>query len=187
MTLQSISALDQFQKRGGYSVGYPANVRRFFAPLDDVHGVLTFVVKSATISLAVAMYGWDDDELDSLFRDAWQQENLPVQIALDKTQAAGVHEKEILAKWPTDVIGNRIVIGTSSKNAISHTKLAVIDGLVTVQGSTNWSLAGEQKQNNELTVIFDPVYSAETRAFIDLVHSEMEQQMQGRKGGSQNG
>lgn len=172
----SLLDFDQFNKRGGYPIGYPGNMRRFFAPQDDVHGALTYAVKSATISLAVAMYGWDDDELDQLFRDAWQQENLPVQICLDKTQAAGTHEKELLAKWPQDQIGNRIVIGQSVKHAISHTKLCVVDGILTIQGSTNWSLAGEEKQNNEMTIVWDPIFAAETRSKIDLTHDEMVKQ-----------
>jgi phosphatidylserine/phosphatidylglycerophosphate/cardiolipin synthase-like enzyme len=168
--------LDTFQKRGGVLPGYPPNVRRLFAPDDDVHGALVAAVKSAKVSLACAMYGWDDDELDELFREAWQAENLPVRLALDKSQAAGVHERQILAKWPTDVIGNEIVIGQSRLHAISHLKLLVVDGVLTVGGSTNWSLSGEQKQNNEAIFLFDAVYAAETRAKIDLCFSEMQHQ-----------
>lgn len=168
--------LDGYQKRGGVLPGYPSNIRRLFAPDDDVHGALVAAVKSARVSLACAMYGWDDDELDELFRDAWQTENLPVRLALDKSQSGGVHEKAILAKWPTDVIGNEIVIGQSRDHAISHLKLCVIDGVLTVGGSTNWSLSGEQRQNNEAIFIFDAVYAAETRAKIDLCFSEMQKQ-----------
>ena len=168
--------VDRFRKHAGVLPGYPPNIRRLFAPDDDVHGALVAAAKSARVSLAVAMYGWDDDELDALFREAWQTEGLPVRIALDKSQSAGVHEREILAKWPTDAVGNEIVIGQSRKHAISHLKLLVIDGVLTVGGSTNWSLSGEQRQNNEAIFVFDAVYAAETRAKIDLCFSEMQRQ-----------
>jgi phosphatidylserine/phosphatidylglycerophosphate/cardiolipin synthase-like enzyme len=177
MTLQSLGELDRFQARGGYAPGYPPNMRRFFAPEDNLHGVLIEVVSKATISIAAAIYGYDDEELDQLFRNAWQKESLPVQICLDKTQAAGAHEKAILAAWPADQIGNRIVVGQSRKHAINHLKLIVVDGLYTIGGSTNLSMGGEQKQNNELIIVQDAVYAAEARAKIDMTHSEMEQQM----------
>lgn len=179
MTLQAIAELDRFQARGGYAPGYPANMRRFFAPEDDLHGALVALISEATISIAAAMYGYDDEELDQLFRNAWQKEGLPVQICLDKTQAAGAHEKAILAAWPTDQIGNRIVIGQSRKHAINHLKLIVVDGLYTIGGSTNLSISGETRQNNELFIVQDAVYAAETRAKIDMVHDEMIKQMGG--------
>jgi len=176
----SWDSLDNF-KKAGFLSGYPTNLKRFFAPEDDVHGALAAVVKSAKLSIACAMFGWDDDEIDELFREALINEGLPVQVALDKTQAAGKHEREILAKWPVHIIGNNVVIGQSSKHAISHLKLFVIDGIYTVGGSTNLSDSGEKKQNNELIVFRDPVYAAETRAKIDLVHDEMARQMSGKK------
>jgi len=172
--------LDQF-KQGGFSNKYPANVKRFFSPDDKVHEAIVMVVKSARVSLACSMYGWDDDEINELFMDAMLKEGLPVRLALDKTQAAGRHEKDILAQWPTHIIGNEIVIGQSRDHAINHLKMMVADGEYTIQGSTNLSDSGEKKQNNECTIIWDAVFAAETRAKIDLCHDEMARQMQGAK------
>lgn len=169
-------SLDQF-KKGGFLKEYPTNLKRFFAPDDQIHFVILTVVKSATVSLAASFFGWDDDEINSLFMEAMMNERLPVQLALDKTQAGGVHEREILEKWPTQIIGNEIVIGQSRFHAINHLKLIVVDGLYTIGGSTNLSDSGEAKQNNELIVIRDAVYAAESRAKIDLCHSEMARQM----------
>lgn len=172
--------LAQYKKFGTFGSLYPSNVRRFFAPDDDVHSVLMAVLSSATLSIAGSMYGYDDDDINALLLKHANDPHLPVQLALDKTQAAGKHEKILIAQWPSDIIGNNLVIGTSRKHAINHLKLFVIDGLYTIGGSTNLSIGGEGAQNNELIVICDPTYAAETRAKIDLCHSEMTQQMQAK-------
>ncbi len=64
-------------------------------------------------------------------------------------------------------------------NAISHLKIVIIDGVYTVKGSTNWSLSGEQEQDNELTLSRNAVIAAETRAILDLNHDFMLKQMVG--------
>jgi hypothetical protein len=50
-----------------------------------------------------------------------------------------------------------------------------------VKGSTNWSLSGEQQQDNELTLSRSAVIAAETRAILDLNHDFMLKQMAGSK------
>lgn len=157
--------------------GYPTNVQHLFAPVDRVHEALVLLCEGTTVSLAAAMYGWDDDQIDSLFRSKLEDEKIPVTLALDKTQAGGVHEKKILARWRPDLIGNVVVIGQSSKHAISHDKMIVVDGLLTVCGSTNLSDSGEAKQNNECVIVWDAVFAAEARARIDLIADEMRAQM----------
>jgi phosphatidylserine/phosphatidylglycerophosphate/cardiolipin synthase-like enzyme len=56
-------------------------------------------------------------------------------------------------------------------------KILVVDGTDTVRGSTNWSLAGEQKQDSELTVHNDAAIAAETQAEFDRNHDAMFKQM----------
>lgn len=157
--------------------GYPANLQHLFAPIDQVHEAFVSLCEAAQVSLASAMYGWDDDTIDALFRGKLEDEHIPVVLALDKSQAGGVHERKILQQWKPDLVGNSLVIGKSSKSAISHDKLIVIDGQVTICGSTNLSESGESKQNNEAVIVFDAVFAAETRARIDAIHNEMHGQM----------
>ena len=52
-------------------------------------------------------------------------------------------------------------------------------GVYTVKGSTNWSLSGEQQQDNELSLSRNAVVAAETRAILDLNHDFMLKQMVG--------
>jgi phosphatidylserine/phosphatidylglycerophosphate/cardiolipin synthase-like enzyme len=165
-------------RRDPLAHGYPDNLHHLFAPIDQVHQALVALCDAAQLSLAAALYGWDDDEIDQLFRDKLLTDQIPVTLALDKTQAAGKHERQILARWKPEIIGNNIVIGRSSRGAISHDKMIVIDGQVTIAGSTNLSDSGESKQNNEAVIVWDPVFAAEARARIDTIHNEMLMQMQ---------
>jgi phosphatidylserine/phosphatidylglycerophosphate/cardiolipin synthase-like enzyme len=174
--------LGKYKAEGRFLDGYPDDQRTFFAPRDDVHGMLVTLLGSAQHSIVVNMFGYDDDELNKIIQGKLADEAVYVQMSLDRSQASGVHEKQILARWNNDAFGNSIAIGTSSvHNAISHLKIVIVDGVYTVKGSTNWSLSGEQQQDNELTLSRNAVIAAETRAILDLNHDFMLKQMVGTK------
>jgi phosphatidylserine/phosphatidylglycerophosphate/cardiolipin synthase-like enzyme len=158
--------------------GYPPDQRTFFSPRDDIHPMLASLLAGAQHSLVLNMYGYDDDELDEIIRQKLAEEHVYVQMSLDKSQAAGKHEKAILGEWSNTDFGNSIAIGTSSvKHAISHLKVLIVDGVYTVTGSTNWSISGESEQDNQLTLSRNAVVASEMRAVLDLNHDWMLKQM----------
>jgi len=173
--------LGKYKSEGRFLDGYPDDQRTFFAPRDDVHGLLVALLDSAQHSIVVNMFGYDDDELNGIIQAKLADEKVYVQMSLDRSQAASSsHEKQILARWGNDAFGNSIAIGTSSvHNAISHLKIVIVDGVYTVKGSTNWSLSGQKQQDNELTLSRNAVVAAETRAILDLNHDFMLKQMVG--------
>jgi phosphatidylserine/phosphatidylglycerophosphate/cardiolipin synthase-like enzyme len=174
--------LGQYKAEGRFLDGYPDDQRTFFSPRDNVHALLVTLLNNAQHSIVVNMFGYDDDELNKIIQGKLADEKIYVQMSLDRSQASGVHEKQILASWSNDSFGNSIAIGTSSvHNAISHLKIVIVDGVYTVKGSTNWSLSGEQQQDNELTLSRNAVIAAETRAILDLNHDFMLKQMVGTK------
>src|SRR6266540_1997943 len=100
--------------------------RRSVAPFDrdDVHGLLIGLLSSAQHSIVVNMFGYNDEELNEIIEDKLKDEHIYVQMSLDRRQASGVHEREILRGWNNEAFGNSIAIGTSSvRNAISHLKI----------------------------------------------------------------
>ena len=164
----SLANLDKFKRA---VTGYPANLRTFFSPVDDVAGALAELIDGATHSVVVAMYGFDDARLADALRHKLIAENVFVQLTLDATQAAGAHEKALLAR--EDYPAASIAIGHSERGSIVHLKICVIDGRYTVSGSTNWSVQAETKQDNILTIIDDMVVAAEARSRIDAIHANI--------------
>lgn len=176
MALTSLIELDQY-KAVPFPPGYPDTTRTFYSPVDQVHEALKALLTSANKTIVVAMYGYDDKELNSVLRSALNDEKIYVQMSLDSTQAAGKSEHALLAPWLNGKVGNSIAIGHSEKSAIMHLKMVIIDGVDVITGSTNWSTGGESKQDNQLTVIRDPYVCAEARSRIDIIHDGMLKQM----------
>jgi phosphatidylserine/phosphatidylglycerophosphate/cardiolipin synthase-like enzyme len=174
--------LAQYKAEGRFLDGYPDDQRTFFSPRDKVHDLLVSLLSSAQHSIVVNMFGYDDDELNKIIETKLNDANVYVQMSLDRSQSTTAHEKQILATWNNNAFGNSIAIGTSSvHNAISHLKIVIVDGVYTVKGSTNWSLSGEEEQDNELSLSRNAVIAAETRAVLDLNHDFMLKQMGGTK------
>lgn len=170
-----LALLDKFRDaRRPLTPGYPPNMRTLYSPVDDVHGALVYMFNLATSSLVIMDYGFDDEDLATIVQRKLIQEHLYVQLTLDKVQASGVHEKKLLARM--NYPASSIAIGQSEKHAIIHTKLAIIDGLYVVTGSTNWSVSGETKQSNAMVVIADAHVAAEARSRIDITHANILQQ-----------
>jgi phosphatidylserine/phosphatidylglycerophosphate/cardiolipin synthase-like enzyme len=179
MALAALAELDKYKANVDkpFPPGYPDNVRAFYSPVDDVHSALVDLVGSATTSLIVAMYGYDDLELNQIIHDKLVGGNVFISMSFDSSQAGAVNEREILAQWKNDERGNSIAIGRSSKGAIMHLKVVIIDGVDVITGSTNWSAGGQTKQDNQLIVVRDPLVAAEARARLDMIHDEMLKQM----------
>lgn len=175
--------LGKYKAAGSFLPGTPPNVRTFFSPEDNVHDLLLDVISACQQSFVGNMYGFTDNDVNQLLLGIHKDPNRHFQLALDSTQAAGVAEKKLLSMWQ-DAIGVNIAIGQSSKHAISHLKVAIIDGIYVVSGSTNWSTSGETKQDNELTITNEPVRAVEFRKKLDLDFFDMMAQMKAKSGNS---
>jgi phosphatidylserine/phosphatidylglycerophosphate/cardiolipin synthase-like enzyme len=139
--------------------------------VDDVHGALVYVIGAAQRSVVLAMYGFDDDELAGVLKQKLEADNIYVQFTLDSSQAAGVHEKALLAQSAYPV--SSVAIGRSEKGAIMHLKEGVVDGTILFTGSTNWSHSGEALQDNQLTVEINPLGASMAAARIGAIHASM--------------
>ncbi|SRR6266566_1849038 len=171
MSMSDLTLLDKYATSGVFAPGYPTDDRTFFSPVDDVHGALMDLLSSASESLIIAMYGFDDDSLNSVIESKLANPSVMVQLTLDSSQASGTHEKALLAT--ANYPASSIAVGRSEKGAIMHLKVIIIDGMDLVTGSTNLSTGGESLQDNELTVRRNPFIAARYRARVDMIHNHM--------------
>lgn len=174
--MKDFKELAKFSKRP-LAVGYPLEEHlTLYSPDDNLHGALAYFIDQCEHSLSIAMYGFDDDALATAILRKLQDEKIFVQLVLDSTQAAGKHEKALLAtvNYPSNVVA----FGQSEAHAIMHLKTGCMDGLYSFSGSTNWSESGEMKQDNELSFTLHPMIAWRVRHKIDIIHASMLTQMQ---------
>jgi hypothetical protein len=69
MALSSLTELDKY-KAAPFPPGSPKTTRTFYSPVDQVHDALKALLTSANKSIVVAMYGYDDPELNSVLQSA---------------------------------------------------------------------------------------------------------------------
>jgi hypothetical protein len=197
-TLQSFTLDDlaQYTREGAFGPSASSDFRVFYVGRDDVHGVLVHLFSRVKLSVKMNMFGYDDDQLNQLLFALAQDPTVMVQVTLDKSQASGVHEKEVLA---SDVAADAaafaadFAVGQSATHQISHTKGGVLDGIVAFEGSTNWSSSGEgtgislgqakqhsgfKAQNNTLAVYTNAYEIAKFSARLDYEHGVANHQPQ---------
>ena len=176
--------------------------RVFYVGRDDVHGVLMHLFTRVSLSVKMNMFGYDDDDLNTVLMGLVQNPSVMVQVTLDKSQSGGAHEKAILsadAAQNQEGFANDFVVGQSATSQISHTKGGVLDGIVAFEGSTNWSSSGEgtgisltaakqapgfKAQNNTLAVYVNTYEIAKFAARLDYEHAVAAAQ-QAKSGSSQ--
>lgn len=143
-SLQSFTLNDLavYTREGEFDPDDSSDFRRFMAGRDDVHGVLMHVLTRVTISAKMSMFGFDDDEIADAIVALVVSQHVFWQGSLDNRQAAGAHEKKIIAAFP-DSVRSSLAIGPSATGDILHTKGFVLDGKIGIDGSTNLSASGE--------------------------------------------
>ena len=166
-----IEDLDKF-KRFGLDAGYQTNVRRFYSPWDDEHPVIMACLNEVRTSYVSSDYGFTDEEAAAKIDTFLLDPTIYCQLTLDSSQDAGPTQVKVLQKLHHDATGNSVATGRSEKGEIIHRKMRIINGVWLLTGSTNLSMNGEQRQDNELTVTYDPVACAEARHILDLSHTK---------------
>jgi len=171
-----LTDLAQYTKEKAYSANASKDFHLFFVGRDDVHSILVHVLSRATVSIYLNMFGYDDDELNSILMAKAVDPNITMLITLDKSQAGSKTEKALIALDETQdlsAFNTHFVLGESATHQISHTKGFVVDGKVGGEGSTNWSNSGEgtfvvasqaggpnyKAQNNTQSIFCGPGYN----------------------------
>ena len=191
-----LAQFGQYTPEGTLTVGY-GDTYAFFVGRDDVHGIFLRAIVQEQLGLKGNMYGYDDEELNTAIMDRFKLPHVLVQWTLDSSQAGGVHEKRILdldRQLNLAAFNTSFAIGQSATHEITHTKsLACLGQGIFIEGSTNWSAAGEgtgislkadvknpkgfKAQNNTIIVSTNPVAMARLCARLDVEHQIAKAQM----------
>lgn len=129
----------------------------YFAPDDDVHGVLIAELEHATgsyptgtVEIHSSQYGFTDADVADLFITLAVNPNS--RFLFDKTQAAGTKESPIISELRSRVNAGQMAVGTSDvAHQILHTKAVALlypDGTGwTFTGSFNLSASAAEQFN----------------------------------------
>lgn len=184
-----LAVLGQFTPEGKLTPGYGDHYL-FFVGRDDCHGILHYLIPQEKQYFRLNMFGYDDEELNQDILGLFNDQNVHVQVSLDKSQASGVHEKKIIAanqQNDAEEFSTSFCILQSQTHQISHTKGGVMSSLgMFFEGSMNWSASGEgtgiqlkpginsipgfKAQNNTLLVSVNPVALRRFADQLDVEH-----------------
>lgn len=184
-----LAILGQFTPEGTLTPGYGDHYL-FLVGRDDCHSILHYLLPKERLFFKFNMFGYDDDQLNADIMALFKDPGVRVQASLDRSQASGVHEKQIIAldqsTDPTD-FSNSFVILESATHQISHTKGGILVGQgIGFEGSMNWSNSGEgtgislvadvknpsgyKAQNNTFLVSTNPIFLSRFSAQLDAEH-----------------
>lgn len=129
------------------------SLKRLWCPQhgDQVKADILALVASAKATVDIGIYGFAWQPLvDALIEK--HQAGVKVRIVFDRTQAAGVGERDKVAA--VIAAGIECYVGTSPRHQIRHTKDLVVDGIAGEMGSLNYSDTGFL-QNNTTEIFYD--------------------------------
>jgi phosphatidylserine/phosphatidylglycerophosphate/cardiolipin synthase-like enzyme len=150
-----------------------------FPPRDNAAHALQLLVESATTAIKVEMFTYCDKAVDAILHEKATLPGLELQMTFDVGQAAQDKAMaKLLAGWQTE-LGKRVVTGRSERGQIIHRKIVVVDHLYVGSGSTNWTVDGEQLEDNELVIRRSRPLAAWYEQTLDANHTRLVDLAQG--------
>lgn len=152
-TLHSALEPSPPSKESGYEV--------FFCPEDSCSKQVINHIDRAQEHVYVAMYSFTLDSIaDALIRA--RSRGVDVKVVVEGSQLGRGSEYERLKKAGIDVRLDR-------NPALMHNKFAVIDGVVIITGSMNWSWNADTKNDENLLVVYsDDLAEKYREEFLEL-------------------
>lgn len=138
------------------------DVRVFFSRADDPRGAIKQALGETQQSVLVALYYLTDKELAEELVAA-ERRGVQVKVYLDKSQAAHPHSQ---ARYLAQA---GVPVRISSNRHLMHNKFAVLDEVVVLTGSYNWTKAAGKDNDENLLWIKRPDIAARYRQrFLEM-------------------
>jgi hypothetical protein len=120
-----------------------------FSPRGGARWTLLYWIGRANESIYVLIYSFTLDDVASALATA-KARGVEVKVVMESSQLrvrGGEYPTLVAAGIPVRVYEGR---------GLMHDKVAIIDGYIVITGSYNWSVSAEQRNIENLIVLFDP-------------------------------
>ena len=124
-----------------------------FSKPQDCASLIVRIIDGASRSVHVMMYSFTSDEIaEALIRA--KNRGVDVKVVME-SQQAGIRGSEYRR-----LLDAGIDVRLDGNPSLMHHKVVIIDGLIVITGSYNWSRAAEQDNDENLIVIRSPSIAA---------------------------
>ena len=141
---------------------FPAEV--FFSPRGECKQQVIRWINAANSSIHVLIYSFTLDDVGAALISA-RQRGVEVRVLLEESQISQYSEYAQLK-------AAGVSVKNDTNSALMHHKLAIVDGYVTLCGSFNWSTSAEERNNENLLVIRDPVLGQQFETEFEKIWNE---------------
>ncbi|HHR85482.1 MAG TPA: hypothetical protein ENL23_03930 [Candidatus Acetothermia bacterium] len=141
-------------------LGVPCDVKAYFVSpsIDNViEPQIIQALSDAQSEILIAMYSFTDDEIGNAVVAAFQR-GVDVRVLLDDGQDSSAQGRE----WPR-LVDARTPIAVEHESGLLHDKFAVIDCVVVITGSYNWTDSADQRNFENIVVITCPDLASKYR------------------------
>ena len=141
---------------------FPAEV--FFSPKAGCKQQVIRWINAANSSIHVLIYSFTLDDVGAALISA-KQRGVDVKVLFEKSQISQYSEY-------AQMKAAGVSVKNDTNSALMHHKLAIVDGYVVVCGSFNWSTSAEERNNENLLVIRDPVLGQQFETEFEKIWNE---------------
>lgn len=132
---------------------HPSSVEVYFSPKGGATDACVAAIAAAKKSISVQAYSFTSAPIAGALVDA-RKRGVAIAVILDKSQRTEKYSE-------ADFVAHAgIPTFIDARHAIAHNKIIIIDGVVVLTGSFNFTKAAEQNNAENLLVIHDPKLAA---------------------------
>jgi phospholipase D len=117
----------------------------YFSPKGGCEDQIIYWISRANVSLHILIYSFTLDSIGDALVEAHNQ-GLAVRVVLEKSQVSQYSEYQKLK-------AAGIMVRNDTNSKLMHNKVMIIDGVIVITGSFNWSQNAEERNNENLIVI----------------------------------
>jgi phospholipase D len=119
----------------------------FTPPGQPVEDIVVSQIEMAHSQILVEAYGFTSDKIDAALKSARRNRGVEVNVIFDKS-----NEGSDRSKLQGMVNGHRINVYIDDEPGIAHNKVMIIDSLITITGSFNWTEHAKVNEENLLVI-----------------------------------